>query len=82
MCIRLAATAPIRLLAWELPLAVGAALKRNNKGGSYRGSLVTSPTSIHEDAGSIPDLAQWFKDLALPWLWCRLAAVALILPLA
>ena len=33
-------------------------------------------------ASSIPGLAQWVKDLALLWLWCRLAAVALIGPLA
>ena len=49
---------------------------------SHHGSVVTNPTSIPKDMGSIPGPAQWVKDLALLWLWCRPAATAPIRPLA
>ena len=41
-----------------------------------------NPTRNDEIAGWIPGLAQWVKDPALLWLWCRPVATAPIEPLA
>ena len=43
---------------------------------------LANPVSILKDAGLIPGLPWWVKNPALLWLYSRLAATALIRPLA
>ena len=52
------------LISEVLKNSYNSILKIKNR-SSHCGSVVKNQTSIQEDTGSIPGLAQWVKDLAL-----------------
>ena len=49
----------------------GGCIKRFIIGNSHHGSAVMNPASMHEDAVSIPGLAQWLRIRCCRELWCR-----------
>ena len=76
---RLAATAQVQPLAWEWHMDIchecsSKKTKTNKKkqvngkkkGVPFVAQQLTNLTRIHEDAGLLPRLIQWVKDLVVP----------------
>ena len=70
----------------QIPSCEMTKLRTENRKGKLHHKFLLwlsgNPTRIHEDVGSIRGLTHELKDLALLWLWCRLAGEAPIWPLA
>ena len=57
---------PLTFKRLGMCMQIKSAVKNKMFGSCRCGSAATSLTSIHKDVGSIPGLAQWVRDPALP----------------